>query len=110
MDRIMAIREQAIQQGYDKNNGARHTDAFTESVGHSGRLDELRLPIKSVGGFTNMPALMDYMPVAFRALRRGKMPPIIHKNVENVEAVRRLFRQLEPDPPAPKVSSNSPFG
>lgn len=110
MDRIMAIREQAIQQGYTNNNGARHTDAFTDSVGHSGRLDELRLPIKSVGGFTNMPALMDYMPVAFRALRRGKVPPIAHKNVENVEAVRRLFRQLEPNPPEPQVSNNSPFG
>ena len=109
MDRIMAIREQAIQAGYTNNNGARHTDAFTESVGHSGRLDELRLPIKSVG-MMNLPALMGYMPVAFRAMRRGKMPPIVHKNVDNVEAVRKLFRQLEPEPAGPQVSNNSPFG
>ena len=109
MDRIMAMREQAIQAGYDNNNGARHTDAFTESVGHSGRLDELRLPIKSVG-MMNLPALMDYMPVAFRAMRRGKMPPIAHKNVENVEAVRRIFARTQPEPEAPKVSNNSPFG
>jgi succinate dehydrogenase / fumarate reductase iron-sulfur subunit len=109
MDRIMAMREQAIQSGYDKNNGARHTEAFTDSVGHSGRLDELRLPIKTVG-ITNLPALMGYMPVALRAMRRGKMPPIMHKNVENVEAVRRLFRQLEPEPAGPQVSKNSPFG
>ena len=109
MDRIMAIREQAIQAGYNNNNGARHTDAFTESVGHSGRLDELRLPIKSVG-MMNLPALIGYMPVAFRAMRRGKMPPIVHKNVDNVEAVRKLFRQLEPEPAGPQVSNNSPFG
>ena len=105
----MAIREQAIQAGYDNNNGARHTDAFTDSVGHSGRLDELRLPIKTVG-MMNLPALMGYMPVAFRAMRRGKMPPISHKNVENVEAVRRLFRLIEPEPAGPQVSNNSPFG
>ena len=79
-------------------------------MGHTGRLDELRLPIKSVGGFTNPIALMGYMPVAFRAMRRGKMPPIAHKNVENVEAVRRLFQKLEPEPPRPQVSENSPFG
>jgi succinate dehydrogenase / fumarate reductase iron-sulfur subunit len=109
MDRIMAIREQAIQAGYDNNNGARHADAFTESVGHSGRLDELRLPIKTVG-MMNLPALMGYMPVALRAMRRGKMPPIAHKNVENVEAVRRLFHRLEPEPAGPQVSTNSPFG
>ena len=109
MDRIMAMREQAIQAGYANNNGARHTDAFTESVGQSGRLDELRLPIKSVG-MMNLPALMGYMPVALRALRRGKMPPIAHKNVENVEAVRRLFQKMEPEPAPPQVSTNSPFG
>ena len=60
----------------------------------------------------NLPALMDYMPVAFRAMRlRGKMPPIAHKNVENVEAVRRrIFARTQPEPEAPKVSNNSPFG
>ena len=58
----------------------------------------------------NLPALMNYMPVAFRAMRRGKMPPIAHRNVENVEAVRKLFRKLEPEPASPQVSNNSPFG
>ena len=59
----------------------------------------------------NLPALMDYMPVAFRAMRRGKMPPITHKNVENVEAVRRIFDRTQPEPAAaPQVSNNSPFG
>ena len=43
-------------------------------------------------------------------MRRGKMPPIAHKNVENVEAVRRLFQLMEPEPPAPQVSNNSAFG
>ena len=94
MDRIMALRDQAIEVGFDKNNGARHAEAFTESVGHSGRLDELRLPMKTVG-MTNVPALLNYVPVGWRALTHGKMPPLVHKNVEDVETVRRLFRRLD---------------
>ena len=110
MDRIMGLREQAVAAGFTNNNGARHTSAFTESVGHSGRLDELRLPIKSVGGVTNIGAMISYAPVGWRALTHGKMPPIRHKNVENVENVRRLFRKLEPDLAGPIIGKNSPFG
>ena len=94
MDRIMAMRDQAIEAGFSKNNGARHSEAFTEAVGHSGRLDELRLPMQSVG-MTNISALMGFMPVGWRALTHGKLPPLIHKNVEDVETIRRLFRKLD---------------
>ena len=93
MDRIMALREQAIEIGLGNTNGARHAEAFTEMVGHSGRLDELRLPVKTVG-MTNIPALMSFVPVGFRALTHGKLPPLMHKNVDNVEQVRRLFRRV----------------
>ena len=110
MDRIMALREQAVNAGFTRNNGARHTSAFTESVGHSGRLDELMLPIKSVGGITNIGAMLSYAPVGWRALTHGKMPPLRHKNVENVENVRRLFRKLEPDLYGPEIGKSSPFG
>ena len=55
MDRIMALRDQAISAGLTNSNGARHAEAFGELVGHSGRLDELRLPVKTVG-MTNVPA------------------------------------------------------
>jgi succinate dehydrogenase / fumarate reductase iron-sulfur subunit len=94
MDRIMALREQAIEQGSDNNYGARHAKSFTESVGHSGRLDELRLPVKTVG-MTNVSALMGFVPVGWRALTHGKLPPLVHQNVEDVENIRRLFRKLD---------------
>jgi succinate dehydrogenase / fumarate reductase iron-sulfur subunit len=98
MDRIMALREQAIAAGFTNNNGARHAEAFLEQVGHSGRVDELRLPIMTVG-VTNVPALMSFLPVGLRALTHGKMPPIIHKNIDNVVSVRNLVRKLEePEP------------
>ena len=94
MDRIMALRDQAIKAGFGNNNGARHTEVFTESVGHSGSLDELQLPIKTVG-ITNIPALLSFLPVGFRALTHGKLPPLVHKNIQNVEFVRKLHHKLE---------------
>ena len=96
MDRIMALRDKAMHVGFDKTTGARHTDAFVELVGHSGWLDELKLPIKTVG-MLNMPAMLNFAPVGLRALRKGKMPPILHKMLPNVENVRRIFRRIEPE-------------
>ena len=97
MDRIMALREQAISLGLGDNNGARHAEAFTESVAHSGRLDELRLPVKTVGMF-NLPALLSFLPVGLRAMTHGKLPPLVHKSVENVQSVRRLFSKVTQPP------------
>jgi succinate dehydrogenase / fumarate reductase iron-sulfur subunit len=94
MERIMNLRDKAIEAGFSNNNGARHTEAFIELVKHSGRLDELRLPIKTFGMF-NFPALIGFIPVGLRALRRGKMPPIIHKAIPGAEKVRRIFEKVE---------------
>ena len=93
MERIMVLRDKAMNAGFDNNYGARHTDAFVELVGHSGWLDELRLPVKTVGMF-NLPALLNFAPVGLRALRKGKMPPIFHKMLPGAENVRRIFRRL----------------
>ncbi len=97
MDRIMALRDQAMDAGLTNSNGARHAEAFIDIVGHSGSLNEALLPIKTVG-ITNIPALMSFLPVGIRALTHGKMPPMIHHNIENVENVRKLVKKLE-DPP-----------
>jgi succinate dehydrogenase / fumarate reductase iron-sulfur subunit len=94
MDRIMALREKAIEAGFSNNTGARHTEAFSELVKHSGSLDELRLPLKTFGMF-NFPALIGLLPVGLRALRRGKMPPIFHKAIPGAEKVRRIFEKVE---------------
>ena len=98
MDRIMALREQAMEAGFTNNYGARHASAFTESVAHSGWLDELQLTIKTVG-ITNLPALMNFLPVGLRALAHGKLPPIFHRNIEDVNNVRRVVKEIEePEP------------
>ena len=97
MGRIMALRDQAMEAGLNNTNGARHAEAFTEIVGHSGWLNEALLPVKSVG-ITNIPGLMSFVPVGLRALTHGKLPPLIHPNIENVKNVRKLVKRLE-DPP-----------
>ena len=93
MDRIMALRDRAIRAGYDDNTGARHTEVFVDIVGHSGRLDELKLPLRTFGMF-NLPAMISMAPVGLRAFLRGKMPPVLHKMLPNVANVRRIFRRL----------------
>ncbi len=94
MDRIMALRDQAMSAGVKDTNGSRHAEAFSESVEHSGRLDELKLVPKTIG-MTNIPALMAMLPVGWRALTHHKLPPIIHKPIEHAGNVRRIFRHFE---------------
>tara|TARA_B100001750_G_scaffold75758_1_gene60209 strand:- start:469 stop:762 length:294 start_codon:yes stop_codon:yes gene_type:complete len=94
MERIMSLRESAMEQGLDKTVGARHADAFTDSVAHSGWLNELLLPLKTFGMF-NLGAMMGLAPIGLRALLRGKMPSIFHRSVPNVHRIRRLVKKIE---------------
>ena len=92
MDRIMGLRDKAIEAGYSNNNGARHTEAFSDLVKHGGTLDELRLPLRTFGMF-NIPALLGLSLVGLRAGLRGKTPPIFHKAIPGVDKVRRIFEK-----------------
>ena len=110
MDRIMGLRDSAMELGFINNNGSRHTEAFNESIRHSGHLDELRLPIKTfgmgglfvLGSMLNIPAilknipnLLGMLPVALRAFRRGKVPPMIHKKIKGHEKINNIFEKME---------------
>ena len=97
MDRIMALRDQAISAGFDKTYGARHAEAFADLVEHSGWLDELRIVPKTVG-VANVPALLHLAPEALRALTHGKLPPIIHKKIGDVESFRKVFKNADEAP------------
>ena len=92
MGRIMAMRDQAIKAGYTSTYGARHATVFSELVGHSGWLDELKLPIKTFGLF-NFMQLIKLAPVGIESLLKGKMPPIFHRSIPGADNVRRLFRK-----------------
>ncbi len=97
MDRIMQLREMAVESGVPGGTGARHGHAFAENIRRNGRLDEARLLPDSVGIF-NFPRLLSEMPGALRMLRAGKLPwshtlPW-HKPIGGIKSVRRMFDSL----------------
>ncbi|MBI2846297.1 MAG: succinate dehydrogenase iron-sulfur subunit [Chloroflexi bacterium] len=94
MERILALRAKAMEVGFTNNIGSRHSESIARSVKHSGWLDELRVPIESAGLF-NIKALIGYIPVGFRALVKGKVPPIIHRPRPGADSVKRIFEKLE---------------
>ena len=94
MDRIMSLRDEAMAAGFNNNTGARHTEAFEEIVDHSGSLDEFKLPMKTFG-MLGMP--LNFIPVALRALAKGKIPPIIHPSIPGVEKVQHIIDKIKED-------------
>ena len=94
MDRIMVLRDKAMEAGFTNNNGARHTKGFSDLVKHSGRLDELQLPMRTFSMF-DIQAMIGMIPVGLRAFRRGKMPSPFHKAIPGAENVRRIFNKAE---------------
>ncbi len=101
MDRIMQLREKAVEIGVKTNTGVRHGNSFASSVRRMGRLDEMRLLPESVGIF-NVPRLLKEMPGALRMLRAGKLPwksaiPFLHKPIPGIKHVQRLYDNARSD-------------
>ncbi len=100
MNRILQLREMAIEAGITNNAGARHTSIFTKSIVDGGRLNEVWMVPGSVG-FLNVPRLMAELPGALKMLRAGKLPvpqlippgaPGSHK-IGGMDRVRNLVRK-----------------
>ena len=92
MDRIMALRDKAMEAGYTHTYGARHAEAFTKSVEHTGRVDELRLPIQTFGIF-NVKQMLKLVPTGIRAQMAGKRPPLFHGKNPGHDNVKRIFER-----------------
>ena len=99
MERIMALREKAIEAkiptgSYDGAGfGYRHSLVFEDIVSHSGRLDETKLVVKTLGVF-NLPKLIGLIPVAMNAVFRRKIPPLLHPSIPGVGQVRRIASRI----------------
>ena len=106
MDRIMAMRDMAMEAGNRNTPGYRHTESFAKSVGKHGRLDETRLAIESVG-LMNIPGQLAMAPIGIKALMKGKLPPVFPHNAEDKEKVRRVFENVEA---AHKTGDAAPAG
>lgn len=94
MDLIIKLRELAIDAGLTNNVGAKHVLHFTESVAHSGVLDERTLPIKAAG----IGWVLRNAGTAIKATLKGKIKPLLpgtHPSVTEVQDVRRIYEELE---------------
>ena len=84
----------ALEQGVHNNTGARPALSFFNSVKRSGNLNETRIPVESMGIF-NIPGLLSLLPIGVRMFLKGKIPPIIHHSIEEVDDVKRIFKELD---------------
>ena len=91
--RIKDLMRVALDERVTNNTGARHALSFVKSVKHSGRLNENKIPVESMGYF-NIKGLFELLPVGLRMLLKGKVPPIFHRSVDDVKDVRRIFREF----------------
>lgn len=94
MERIMKMRDIAMEEGYTNTSGARHTKSFAESMKRTGRLNETRLAVESVG-LTNIPGQLSQAPVGIKAWWKGKLPPIFEHKIPSRDAVKRIFEKVE---------------
>jgi hypothetical protein len=94
MERIMEMRERAIEAGNRNTSGYRHTESFYNSVKKNGRLDESRLAVDSAG-WTNVPRLLDLAPIGFKAMMKGKLPPVIPHKAEDNKKIKDIYEKVE---------------
>jgi len=46
-------------------------------------------------GFFNIPGLLSVLPVGIRMFFKGKVPPIIHHSIDEMDDVKRIFKELD---------------
>jgi len=93
--RIVALRDRAFQLGITNEKVARHHNSFAASVKESGWLDEGRLAVESEG-LTNISGLMKLLPIAAKALMKGKAPiPYMHSKRPDADKIKKIFEKAE---------------
>jgi succinate dehydrogenase / fumarate reductase iron-sulfur subunit len=102
MSQIMRLRRKAADDYgiEDPNNGSRHEHAFVKNIRKNGLLNEADLLPDSYGGKFHpraVPELISALPLAAKALARGKMTPrtaLGHPHKAPKE-VKKLFDEIE---------------
>ena len=87
--KITKLHQMAFQEGVAKNNVAvRHAVGFEKSIKKNGVLDEGGLVLYSEG-----PAIVKHLPVAFRMFTKGKIvPPWGITKSENLDEIQKLVK------------------
>jgi succinate dehydrogenase / fumarate reductase iron-sulfur subunit len=102
MSQIMRLRRRAGSdyEIEDRNNGYRHEHAFVKNIERNGLLHEADVLPDSYGGKFSpraVPELITSLPIAAKALSRGKMTPktaLLHPH-KAPKAVKRIFESVE---------------
>ena len=91
MERIVELRRRAMEQGFTDSNGARHSQAFRDTIAASGWLDETQVAVRSLRGPDE---LLDWVGVGARSFFRGKVP-LRHKPIPGALRVRAVISAAE---------------
>jgi len=92
MDQILKLRKMAMDDGLTDNPGARHHIGFEKSIEKSGWLDEVKLPVVSIG--LDVLEQLRMVPLGLRLLVKGKMPHIRHAPIEKISEVQDIYASL----------------
>lgn len=94
-DDIAHLRQVAMKMGYTDNPGARHAVAFLKDIKDTGRLNEMKLSLRSDGIIGSM----SKMPLALRLLRHGKLNPLHFpgkvKGHDQIRAILQAVKEAE---------------
>ena len=92
---ISRLRELSMKMGYTDNPGARHAIAFYQDMKDTGRLNEMKLSLRSDGILGSMTKL----PLALRLLRRGKLNPFHFpakvKGHDQIKAILKAAKEAQ---------------
>lgn len=89
---ISDVRMRLIIEGQG-SRGATHHKAFLNSIEGSGILDESKYPIFAIG--MNPFRLKEILPVGLRMMKTGKAPGMVHKPIDKLGEVKKLFREVK---------------
>jgi succinate dehydrogenase / fumarate reductase iron-sulfur subunit len=87
-DKITKLRELAVQSGLDNNRGARHAKNFIDSLNNVGKLEEVKMPLKTLRPW----GVHAFIPDTMKMVAHGKMPPIIQRKIKDHEQVKTLLK------------------
>ncbi|MCX7780330.1 MAG: succinate dehydrogenase/fumarate reductase iron-sulfur subunit [Negativicutes bacterium] len=95
---IAKLRQTSIRLGVTDNLGARHALAFVADLAESGRLNEVKMAMRTEGILRTAARL----PFALRLLRKGKINPLHAltgnapvKGIEQVRAIMKAVKEAE---------------
>ncbi|MBP2636138.1 MAG: frdB1 [Firmicutes bacterium] len=92
---IARLRRLSIQMGYTDSPGARHALAFLQDITDTGRLNEAKLSVRSIGVLGSIKKF----PLALKLIRRGKLNPFYFptkvKGHDQIKAILNALKESE---------------